>query len=83
MAVYVCRCCGDEIPPDWRHVEILVSLERPRPGMHASGRMAAAACEPCAQGVADGILRAAALWTPAHPCPHRTVTLEELLRGPG
>ena len=49
-----------------QHVEILVSLERPKPNMHASGRLAATACEECVNGVADGILHVARLWTPTH-----------------
>lgn len=73
--IRVCRCCNSEIAAGHAHVEVLVSQERPRPGMHTSGRIAAVACNQCAPTVADGVLHVASLWTPTVPCGHLTRSL--------
>lgn len=70
-----CRCCHADIPQPLPHVEILVSQERPRRGMHASGRVAAIGCPDCASSMSTSILRIASLWTPSGPCEHRTSSL--------
>lgn len=70
-----CRCCGDEIPPTYRHTEILVSRVQPSATTNVTGKLAAMACLDCAPTVAAGVLHRAQLWTPSIPCACHMGTL--------